>query len=181
MARLFRSSLLCLASLALLALPVAADDLESAEVSPLTGTWQVEGVTVEVESGQRRRITGTVVFQEKDGSHTASFALQTRYPTPDGPLPADLIGNADVSFQGRKLTGRTETQLVMATVPGVDVDFAFVPRFVGPRIASRSHGEIGRDGSLVLEVESEALPGERYSATRTKLRGQRIPDVATGP
>ena len=53
-------------------------------------------------------------------------------------MDTDVIGTGDGTVDGRSLRGRAETQLVIASVPGVDTAFAFVPRTV--TIAASSMG-----------------------------------------
>ncbi len=62
----------------------------------------------------------------------------------------------------------------MASVPGIDSGFAFVPRYVGPRIVSTAKGERQSDGTLLIEIESNPAEGESYLPTRTTLRGTRV-------
>jgi hypothetical protein len=159
----------------------ATAEVALADSSEITGSYEVEGTTVEIESGRSRRIEGTVILNAKGSTYTATFALKTTYPTPDGPLPADVIGEGSGEVKGGKLRGTSKTQLVMATVPGVDTGFAFVPRHVGPRIVSSSVGSVTKDGTLTIEVENEAAPGVVYPPTRTTLRGERIPDEGNFP
>jgi hypothetical protein len=61
----------------------------------------------------------------------------------------------------------------MASVPGVDTAFAFVPRMVTTRIVSRVKGSLLEDGTISLEIESAPAQGEQYIPTRTVLIGRR--------
>ncbi len=149
--------------------------------SAMWGSYEVEGTTVEVESGRSRRIQGTVILSGEGSGYSAKFSLKTTYPTPDGPLPAEVIGTGSGDVKNGKLRGTAQTQLVMATVPGVDTGFGFVPTFVGPRIVSSSVGSITADGMLTIEVENEAAPGVEYPPTRTTLKGKRIPPAGDFP
>jgi hypothetical protein len=80
-------------------------------------------------------------------------------------------------------------QMIVATVPGIDTDFAFIPRMVGTRIVSTSVSEIAPDGSVVIELENRPTESDDYLPTRTRLTGMRIadasdvrlPDVAAPP
>lgn len=147
----------------------------SGKPASIAGTYQMDGTTTEKKSGAKRKISGTVVFSQEQDTFTASFHLRTTYPTPDGPMPAEVIGSSTGKIQGRRLEGSVQTQLVMAQVPGLDPTFAFgVPRMVGPRLVSAATGEVAKDGTLTLETENEPAPGEVYAATRTILRGKRL-------
>lgn len=145
------------------------------------GLYEIEGTTVEEGTGREREISGTILLAERGAHYTATFDLETEYPSRDGPVRADVIGKGDGTIEEGTLRGRAETQIVMATVPRVDTKFAFVPRLLGPRIVSTTVGRFEEDGTLVIEIRTEGLPGEEYVPTRTVLRGTRIPPDRLGP
>lgn len=153
--------------------PPGADP--ASDAPSISGVYAIEGETVEVESGQERAIMGRLVLAQEGRRYRSTFDLETRYPTRDGPVRADVIGNGEGSIDDEGLHGQAETQLVMASVPGVDTSFAFVPRTLGPRIVSTTVGRF-QEGILVIEIESQGLPGEEYPRTRTTLRGRRLTD-----
>ena len=82
------------------------------------------------------------------------------------------------SVSGRTLTGKTKTQLVIATIPGIDTEFAFIPRIIGARVVSTSLTEISAEGRVVIELQNRPAEGEDYQPTRTRLTGQRVADSA---
>jgi hypothetical protein len=94
-------------------------------------------------------------------------------------LQADVIGSEQGSVSGRTLKGSTKTQLVVATIPGIDTEFAFIPRIVGARVVSTSLTEISSDGRVVIELQNRPAAGEDYQPTRTRLTGQRVADHAS--
>lgn len=151
------------------------------ETLPISGIYDVSGSTVALAGGDPRQIAGTVILREEGDRYTASFTLDTTFPGVAEPLAADVIGNGEGSVSGRTLTGSTKTQLVVATVPGVDPDFAFIPRIVGARIVSSSVTEIAPDGTVVIELENRPAPGEDYQPTRTRLTGTRVADAGNTP
>jgi len=104
----------------------------------------------------------------------AAAELGTEYPTVGGSVHTDVIGNGDGALQGGRLVGTAHTQLVIQTVPGVDTDFAFVPRVVGPRLVSDWTARLGRDGTLLVELSNRGEEGEEYVPTKTTLRGRRV-------
>jgi hypothetical protein len=145
---------------------------------PISGLYDVRGVTVPIEGGSEGRpITGTVILKQDGASYTATFKLDTTFPGVEDPVQADVIGSGEGTIEGRTLTGTAQTQLVVSTVPGIDTDFAFIPRIVGARIVSTAVTEIHPDGSLVIELENKPAEGEDYRPTRTKLTGQRVSDT----
>jgi hypothetical protein len=85
-----------------------------------------------------------------------------------------VIGKGEGKVEGRTLTGTAHTQVVVASVPGVDPNFAFIPRQVSTRLISDSVTTIARDGSVTIQTDSRGEEGEEYSPTRTTLRGSRI-------
>ena len=151
----------------------------------LSGMWQVEGSTVERGSEEHRRaISGTIILDQEGEAYTSTFTMKTMFPTPEGAsLATDVIGKGEGSVEGRSLTGSANTQLVIASVPGVDTDFAFVPRTVTTRIVSSVTGKVRDDGTIRMEIESVAAEGEEYVPTRTTLVGRRAQagDVAGAP
>jgi hypothetical protein len=149
----------------------------------LSGLFEVSGYTTVRRSGDRRRIAGTVIIaRAEEGASdpwTATFDLDTEFSTPGGPVHADVIGSASARRAGRGLAGRAETRILMASVPGLDPAFPWIPGRLGPRIVSSFEMEPEASGAHYrIEIESEAAPGERYEATRTTLRAQR---AALGP
>ncbi len=141
----------------------------------LAGMWEVEGTTVEKgNEDSQRDITGTVILSQDGATYTSTFTMKTMFPTPGGAsVDTDVIGTGDGTIDGRNLRGTAQTQLVMASVPGVDTGFAFMPRTVSTRIVSKVRGELRDDGSISLEIESEPAEGEEYVPTRTVLSGRR--------
>jgi hypothetical protein len=141
---------------------------------PISGRYDVKGGTVDIEGGHRREIAGQVVLTETGGAYTATFHLNTTYPGAEEALPAEVIGKGEGTVEGRTLRGSAETQLVMATVPGVDPGFAYVPRMVSTRIQSTTMATVANDGTVSIEIENRPAPGEDYAPTKTTLKGRRV-------
>lgn len=155
---------------------------------PIEGRYEVSGETVTGATGDSRYISGTIVImRSEDGSgYTATFELDTICPGAEEALPCDVIGKGEGRIEGRVLSGEAETQLVMTTVPGVQPDFALVPRALSARVVSESWASVERDGSVSIEIANRGAPGESYASTRTTLRGTRVSAaglgaVASGP
>ena len=147
---------------------------EAPHGDPYSGTYDVRGTTTDLASGDVRRIEGHVVLTRRGDGWAASAELETDYPTLGGPVRTDVIGKGEGRRGNGVLTGTAQTQLVVQTAPGVDTRFAYVPREVGPRIASKWTARFDRDGTLLVELSNEPEPGETYSPTRTTLRGTRV-------
>lgn len=178
-----------LAAAALLLLPLSCGSNDEAAVreatlpavgaapAPFSGTFRVTGRTVEKTSGATRDISGTVVLVQDEEGYRASFDLETLFPTPGGPTAAQVVGTGAGRLEGGELVGTADTQIILAQVPGVEADFAFLPRHYGPRITSESKTRLNEDGSLTIEIESHAAEDQQYRATRTTVRGTRISPV----
>jgi len=151
-------------------------EVVSQSSDPFSGSYRVRGLTTDVLHGDTRRIQGIVVLTEKDGVYSTNSELETKYPSAGGPVDAQVIGTGSGGRSGDTLTGTTQTQLVMSTVPGVDTGFAWVPRTVGPRLVSTWKAHFRRDGTLVVEIQNDPAEGVEYSPTTTTLYGTRIED-----
>jgi hypothetical protein len=115
-----------------------------------------------------------VVLTKKGDHWAAASELETDFPTLGGPVRTDVIGTGDGRLAGKGLEGSAHTQLVIQTVPGVDTDFAFIPRQVGPRLVSKWKAHLEEDGTLVVELSNQPEKGEQYSPTKTMLKGRRV-------
>jgi hypothetical protein len=149
--------------------------------APISGMYNVSGVTTETASGHQRKLAGTIILAEEEsgGRYTATFNLTTTYPGGEESLPAEVIGKGEGTVDGRTLKGTSHTQLVVATVPGVDPGFAFIPRRVSTRIVSTSLTRIAPDGSVQIELSNSPEGDEDYSPTRTVLTGRRVSSAGT--
>jgi hypothetical protein len=183
-----RSALIGVSVIALLLQSAACGDPEPPPVVavpmdpvPISGLYDVKGVTRAVEGpGDERRIAGTVILRQEGDAYTATFKLDTTFPGINEPVQADVIGSGEGIVEGRTLRGSAETQLVVSTVPGIDTDFAFIPRIVGARVSSTVVTKIEPDGSLVIELENQPAEGEHdYLPTRTRLTGRRVADSSS--
>jgi hypothetical protein len=155
------------ASLPVIAAEPSADD-------PFSGTYDVQGMTTDVKSGDTRRIEGHIVLTKKGDGWQAASELETDFPTHGGAVRTDVIGTGEGKRKGAGLEGQAHTQLVIGTVPGVDTDFAFVPRTVGPRIVSKWKAHLEKDGTLIVELTNAPEKGEEYPPTKTTLKGKRV-------
>jgi len=147
---------------------------------PISGMYEVSGVTVDLASRDERKITGRVVLNQDGTTYTATFDLETLFPTAHGRLEADVVGSGSGSVEGRTLTGSAETQVILSTVPGIDPAFAFVPRTTTKRIVSQSITNVADDGTVHVEIDSRPAEGEQYSPTHTTLRGTRVGETGDG-
>jgi hypothetical protein len=157
---------------------VATPAEPAAATIEVPGMYFVKGTTVDKTSGASRHISGTLLLKRSGDTYTSSFNLSTQFPSEEGPLAAEVIGTGKGIVDGRELRGTADTQIVLATVSGVDTGFAFVPRTVGPRILSDSLASFADDGTVTMEIENRAAEGQEYRPTHTTLRGTRVGDEA---
>lgn len=161
----------------LLALALACGGAQDAETPEapveIGGHYAVTGVTIGLNDGSHRPIHGSVnVVVDSADHYTAHFELSTHFPGSEA-VAASVVGAGEGEIEGSVLSGTANTNLVVASVPGVDVGFAYVPREVGPRILSTSRAEFFADGSIRVEIENQPVQGEDYAPTRTSLVGYR--------
>jgi hypothetical protein len=141
---------------------------------PLSGLYEVSGVTVDKATGAERAVAGTVIVDVEGASYTSTFDLATNLPVKGRAQRAELIGQGSGRVDDRTLEGTAETQLIVALVPGVDPGFGMLPRHATAQIVNRSVAVIAPDGTVRIEIDSEAAPGTDYAPTHTKLRGKRV-------
>jgi hypothetical protein len=152
--------------------PVAAAPPVAPE--PLSGLYEVSGFTVDKATGVQRALAGTVIVDVDGAAYTTTFGLATNLDVGGAVQKAELIGKGSGRVDDRKLEGTAETQLIVALVPGVDPGFGLLPRHATAQIVNRSTAVIEPDGSVRIEIDSEAAPGTTYAPTHTKLRGKRV-------
>jgi hypothetical protein len=151
------------------------------EPQPLSGLYEVSGRTVDKATGSERNLSGTVIVAAEGESYTTTFNLNTTIMSQGDASRAELIGKGEGRIVGRTLEGNAETQLIVALVPGVDANFGMLPRHATARILNQSKATIADDGTVRIEIESEAAPGTEYAPTHTMLRGHRVGDTGAGP
>ncbi len=159
----------------------ASVEAAPAQAAPIAGLYQVAGTTVATRTGVEREISGTIILADEGDEYVATFNLTTFYPVGAESLPAEVIGTGKGTINGRTLTGTASTQLVVATVPGVDPAFAYIPRTVSTRIVSTSRTEIEPDGMVTIEISNQPAEGELYEPTKTTLTGVRLSAARGSP
>jgi hypothetical protein len=174
MSVLVRIGLLLAASCWAFACGGDAEAPDAAPVAPVEigGRYEVTGVTIGIEDGAQRPIHGTLNLRVEEGRYRAHVELETRFPGSEA-VAARVVGTGEGTVEGNVLVGSAQTQLLSASVPGVDVGFAYVPRDVGARIVSDARAEFQPDGSVKIELENAPAPGDDYRPTRTHLVGYR--------
>ena len=152
---------------------------QPAEPRALSGIYRVSGTTSQLDGSNERSISGTVTLSIDGDQYISSYNLKTTFPGRDDDMLADVVGTGSGEVHGPTLTGTSQTQLVVSTVPGVDPSFAFVPRVVSLRLQSVTLALFEADGQVTMESTNQPGEGEDYIPTRSILKGERIAESAT--
>jgi hypothetical protein len=155
--------------------PDGSDDSSSGSAGSkevvFTGTYDVEGKTVEKESGATRAVSGMVIVAQEGDDYTVTFDLDTAYPSPDGPIEAQLIGRGTGKVEGETLRGTARAQIVQAMVSGIDSRFSLLPRHYSPHFTSTTAALLNEDGSITIHIDTAGEESEEFVATHTTLTG----------
>jgi hypothetical protein len=146
----------------------------------ISGMYRVNGETTPLDGSRARHIEGSVILAVEGDAYTSSFHLLTNFPGPEGLVKAEVVGKGEGRVDGRRLEGTAETQILTAMFQGVDPKFPFLPQVFGPRIESTSVATIHEGGTITLEIENRAAPGQEYVPTRTTMTGERVTRFAPG-
>lgn len=170
-------ALALLSSLALLGCgPTAEPDVAAApapQLDPtLSGTYVVEGVTVQALTGRQRPIDGTLELAVRGDRYEVSFELDTTAPDRDEPLAVRVRGTGRGFVVGDVLTGTTEEWMSLAIAPE-DSAGVVLPDAAGIEIVSSSQGSFEPDGSFQVMLQNEPRPGQDYVPSVTVLHGRR--------
>lgn len=154
------------------------DDEPASSTGPIevSGRYDVSGTTTDPGRDEKRRIAGTIVVVQDGDTYTATYELQTTWPSHDGSTSAHVLGFGEGTIEGDQLVGTTHTRLVIATVPGVDAGFAYVPSSVTKALVSDSVSTVAPDGSITIDLQNRGAEGEDYRPTRTRMTGRRVAD-----
>ena len=157
-----------------------ADDAEG----PGEGIWEIEGTTRVEATGDIRQARGRVVLARDDSGYTTTFNLKTNLPTPEGSRNVDITGSGTGSLEGEVLRGTSESQWLMAAIPGLDPQFAFIPGRLGPRIISEFEMRpIPGSDDYQVDLSTVGIAGkagEGYSPTVSSFRARRVGDKPEG-
>lgn len=167
------------------ALVVETEAEDVAEV--VSGTYQVDGVTVQAANGRQRAVAGTLELRVEGGRYEVSFDLATTAPDPEG-LPITVAGNGRgwVVDGGpgspRVLAGTTEEVMAIDPARAAETTEEFATS--GLKIVSTSQAHFNDDGAVVIHLQNQASEGVGYSPSVTTLVGRRVgelSDVAASP
>lgn len=159
----------------------AAPPVASASERAVSGTYQVEGVTVQALSGQQREISGTLHLEVAAGRYDVDFELQTMAPDFEEPVPVQVRGSGRGFVVGKVLTGTTEEWMTLVPPPGglgeVELRGVQLPARAGRKIVSTSQASFDGNGTFHIVLQNYPGPGERYEPSMTVLEGQRSGDL----
>jgi hypothetical protein len=138
----------------------------------LSGTYVVEGVTVQALTGRQRPIDGTLELAVRGDRYEVSFDLDTTAPDRDEPLPVHVRGTGRGFVVGDVLTGTTEEWMSLAVPPEESAGIV-LPDAAGIAIVSSSQGSFEADGTFQVMLQNEPRPGQDYVPSVTVLHGRR--------
>lgn len=165
----------------LLATLAVAASAEDGVQAPSDGIWEIQGTTTVTVTGDVRQAYGRVVLARARDGYATTFNLQTSVLTPEGSRKVDITGSGTGSLQAGVLQGQTESQWLMAAIPGLDPQFAFIPGRLGPRIVSTFEMRpISGSDDYQIEITSVGVAGDagqNYAPTVSTFRAQRVGDT----
>jgi len=176
----FSFALAIVSSLALLACeresPPDVAAAPPAPVAPLdparSGTYAVQGVTVQALTGSQRKIGGTLELEVRGDRYEVSFDLDTTSPGHDEGVPVHVRGTGRGFMVGDVLTGTTEEWMSLAVPPEESAGIV-LPDAAGIAIVSTSQASFDTDGSVQVLLQNDPRPGQDYVPSVTVLAGRR--------
>ncbi len=161
--------------------------VSAADAAARSGSYELEGVTVQAESGLQREIQGNLQLTvREDGRYQVAFELDTTAPDLPGNVPVQVRGSGQGFVVGGILTGTTEEWMTLEPPPGgldaVDLT-AELPARAGRKIVSTSQASFDAQGVIRIVLQNQSGRGE-YEPSVTVLAGRRAgspPAVAAPP
>jgi len=141
-----------------------------------SGSYEVRGHTVDVQTGAERAIAGTIVLVHdlEASRYKSTYEFRTTWPTQQGDIPAHIVGFSQGVVSGDRLEGDAHTQLLVSEQPGSGAGQVYVPETVTAVIESDTVSTITPDGEMTVELENRGAAGADYRPTRTHLEGRRV-------
>jgi hypothetical protein len=154
----------------------AADAPDVAAIEPhyIGGRYAVHGTITVTESGERRAIAGTVIFDQRGSEVRATYHLQTRVRTDEGLVKADVIGRGEGNVAADQIEGDVESQLITAAITGAYGTAPYMPRRIGPVLKQKARGKVDEHGTLKFELDYTPVEGGPKEASHIVLYGERV-------
>ena len=137
----------------------------------LSGVYTVEGVTVQADHGQLRKISGTVYLAAEGETYRTRVELDTTFPG-EGEAPARVRGTGKGMIVGEQLAGVMENQMWRQ---GAEALVATPLTVFSSTVAT-----FEPDGRLRIQIQNDPAPGQDYSPSITVLRGRRTGPLPAG-
>jgi len=151
-----------------------APDVSAAEPRYIGGRYAVTGTITVKDTGEKRAIAGTVIFDQRGSDFTATYSLRTRVRTDEGLVRADVLGRGDGNVAADRIEGNVESQLIHAAVTGAHGAAPYMPRRIGPVLKQKARGSVDEHGALKLELDYTPVEGGPTEASQVVLYGERV-------
>ncbi len=151
-----------------------APDVSAAEPRYIGGRYSVHGTITVKDTGEKRAIAGTVIFDQRGSEFTATYSLRTRVRTDEGLVRADVLGRGDGSVSADRIEGNVESQLITAATTGAHGAAPYMPRRIGPVLKQTARGTVDEHGVLKFELEYTPVEGGPTEASSVVLYGERV-------
>ena len=178
-------SVLSLASLATFACgPSGREETPTGDAAPAaaaeqarSGSYEVEGLTVQALTGRHRQISGQLRLEVKGERYEVDFDLRTMAPDFEEEVPVRIRGTGRGLIIGKVFTGTTEEWMALVPPPGglekVELRDAKLPGKAGRKIVSTSQASFDETGAFHIVLQNYPGPDERYEPSMTVLEGRR--------
>lgn len=147
------------------------------EASP-TGVYRVQGRRIVAGSPVPIFVEGYVVIRQREEGYVSSYSLSTLEQNGGAEFSGKLVGVGTGQVVGSQLHEVTTIQSVTSLIPGVDVEFPYMPRRVGKIMTSSTTGRLKQEGIIQLQITVVDDSSQVHSWMR--VEGPRI-DVAQLP
>jgi hypothetical protein len=153
--------------------PIAAPPPTGVDAEAVSGTYEVQGVTVQALTGRQRSIQGTLELDVDGPRYEVSFELDTTAPDLADPTPVHVRGNGRGFVVGGILTGTNEAWMTLE-VPVEEAGGRTVPSGTGRKIVSSSQGSFDENGVFQVVLQNDAGADRNYHPSVTVLAGHRV-------
>ncbi|MBW2422888.1 MAG: hypothetical protein JRG86_01475 [Deltaproteobacteria bacterium] len=158
--------------------PIAAPPPSGVDAEAVSGTYEVQGVTVQALTGRQRPIQGRLSLDVEGPRYEVSFELSTTSPDRADPTPVHVRGKGRGFVVGGILTGTNEAWMTLEA-PIEESAGKTIPSGAGRKIVSSSQGSFDEKGVFQVVLQNDAGADRNYHPSVTVLAGHRIASEAS--
>ena len=155
------------------------------EAEDLSGSYAVQGLTVQALSGRQREIHGSFELRVNEGGrYEVAFELDTTAPDLPGDVPVQVRGSGRGFAVAGTFTGTTEEWMTLEPPAGglAAADLSVpLPAAAGHKLVSISQASFDEDGVLHVLLQNRPKDSESYEPSMTVLAGRRVGDLPARP